>query len=224
MAFLMSQARRSPDHAWIAASLVTLTACSAVELSVFEGPSISDASTTVRDAGADGAIPGDAATRLIDDFEDRDTQTISHGGWWYTVRDDTSSQYFAVEDDARRPDSAFALHTSGSGFTDWGAAIGVDVAGYFAAESFNVLRFLARAETPREVSVHLLDGSGQHFTRSFEISADWQRYFIYLDEMYIVVDGQGVPLDVATLHELQWFFFLPESFDFWLDDVTLIRR
>lgn len=217
-------------------------ACTDIDLSVFESrvpPESPPPSTGGTSGGTGGSssvagAPGEGGSppvlqetivHIVDDFEDGDTRAELPGGWWYTVNDGTGSQQMNVAEEADRSGSAYHLHTEGTDFTDWGAAIGVDVLEFFVGgEPIHVLRFSARASSPREVNLHLLDGSGEAFTRTFQITTEWADYSVRLDQVFSVVGERVVPLDVATLHELQWFFFVPEPFDFRLDDVLLLRN
>jgi len=158
---------------------------------------------------------------LIDDFEDGDPRAREPRGWWYPVNDGTNVQGFAIEPISGGMPSLYALRTHGSGFHDWGAAVGVNLAGdgpALSAPSDAKLCFQARIEpgTTPLVQVHLL--SDQHYTRDVSLSESWSRYCLPLTEF---VNGSGVALVPNDLIALQ-FFFAPESrFELWLDYVEI---
>lgn len=165
-------------------------------------------------AGAAGA----PSAVVIDDFEDQDTLAFEPAGWWYTVNDGTSSQSLGVEPDPVR--ESYTLHTTGQGFSDWGAAIGVDLGKLTMDTRLHALRFRARAASDRDVAVQILDKAGVRFTHTLTITSTWQEHAVRLDQLY-AAQGEGfVPLDVSALNELHWFFFGGDAFDVWLDDVV----
>jgi hypothetical protein len=159
----------------------------------------------------------------LDDFEDRDTRLNAPGGWWYTVNDGVGDQALRLLEDPEAPERGVCLRTHGSGFTGWGAAVGANVLGFYELGAFDTLRFLARAGGPLQVTLALPDGSEHDFHQVLELDAGWTEYSVRLDQMSVTVDGEAVPLDLAGLHELQWFFFQSDAFEFWLDDVRFYR-
>jgi hypothetical protein len=200
--------------------------CSERSLVIFEdaptnGGSPSTGGTGTSASGAGGALmaPG---TLLIDDFEDTDTRAIEPAGWWYPVNDGSAEQILWVEPDPLRQSSS--LHTAGQGFTDWGAALGVDLAEVPLDADFGVLRFGARGGSSREAAVQFIDDSGARFTHTLTITPTWQEYTVRLDQLYTVQGETFIRLDPSELNELHVFFYGGDAFDIWIDDVTFAPK
>jgi hypothetical protein len=156
---------------------------------------------------------------LIDDFEDGDELAMDPAGWWYPVNDGTSAQTLLVERDALR--QSLSLHSTGAGFTEWGAALGVDLAEVPIDAGTRALRFSARSAANRDIAVQVIDDAGTRFTHNLTITPTWQEHTVRLDQLY-APDGSGfVRLDVTSMNELHWFFFGGDAFDVWLDDVVI---
>lgn len=160
-------------------------------------------------------------TGLIDDFEDGDVRAKVPRGWWYPVNDETSTQGFGIEPISDGTPSVYALRTHGSGFHDWGAALGVDLVGDtspLSAPSTAKLCFQARVEpgTTTLVQVHFV--SDQHYIHEVSLSEAWSRYCSTLTDFVGANDAPLIPNDMIALQ----FFFAPNSrFELWLDDVEI---
>jgi hypothetical protein len=172
-------------------------------------------------AGAGGAT----SPLLIDDFEDGDTSAKKPLGWWYPVNDGTGTQGFGIEPVTRGAASIYALRTHGSGFREWGSAVGVDLvgeAGPLDLLSYHDLCFIGRVEAGSStlIQVHLLSGS-LHYTREVTLSETWNRYCLPLTDFMNLTQEALVPNQVLAL---QFFFAPTEPFLFWLDDVEVVRN
>jgi len=172
-------------------------------------------------AGAGGLVePNDAP--LIDDFEDGNSRAKEPRGWWYPINDGTGTQGFGIEPVSAGDSSVYALRTHGSGFTDWGAALGVDLlAGSTPvdASSFQKLCFLARVESDSStaIQVHFLARGAQHYVQDVSLSETWTSYCLPLLDFIGPNNAPLVPKDLIALQ----FFFAPKTrFVMWLDDVT----
>ncbi|MES1157557.1 MAG: hypothetical protein ABUL67_00530, partial [Haliangium ochraceum] len=71
---------------------------------------------------------------LIDDFEDGNTQALvqdGRDGYWHIVRDNSGGQLSMQEppvpESGGANDSSKAMHLEGSGFTEWGAGLSLDL-------------------------------------------------------------------------------------------------
>jgi len=172
-------------------------------------------------AGGAGLAPP-TSPLLIDDFEDGDMRAKSPFGWWYPVNDSTGTQGTGIEPVVGGA-SVYSLRTHGSGFTEWGAAVGVDLVGEsrpLNALGYARLCFVARVEagSSSSIQVHLLRDPGVHYQREVSLSEAWSRYCLPL------TDFIGEDQDVLMLDELialQFFFAPKDSFELWLDDVEL---
>jgi hypothetical protein len=197
------------------------------------GGSVADAGTG---GGGSGGSPSNGAAGagapsvttplLIDDFEDGDTRAKEPLGWWYPVNDGTATQGYGIEPVARSETSVYVLRTHGSGFQDWGAAVGVNLLSGdvtpLNAKSDEQLCFVARVETgtSTQVQVHfVVTGGERHFIREISLSDAWSRYCLPLSGF---LSGQE-PLVPTGINALQFFFAPRERFELWLDDVEIAR-
>ena len=159
---------------------------------------------------------------LIDDFEDQNTQSAASDGWWFLTSDSTGVQDFGVEPVGDRAGSAFALHTSGVGFTAWGSLLGVDLGGskgYFDATGYLGIRFWARATatSTRTLTVSLLENN-LHYDTTIYLEEEWTEY-VFPFASASTPDGAPA-FNPATLSALQFFVLTDAPFDFWLDDLV----
>lgn len=179
-------------------------------------------SDSLAGAGLAGAntIEPNPPSPFIDDFEDGDTRAKEPRGWWYPVNDGTGTQGFGIEPASPANGSVYALRTHGSGFQDWGAAVGVDLVGDstpFDASTYDKLCFGAHieADTSSAIQVHLIR-DGQHYIKDVSLSETWTSYCLPLVD-FIGSDATAfVPNELIALQ----FFFPPKApFALWLDDV-----
>lgn len=170
-------------------------------------------------AGAAGAT----STRLVDDFEDGDMRAIGPLGWWYPVNDGTAAQGTGIEPIGGDGTNIYALRTYGSGFSDWGAGLGVNLAGESTplnALGYERLCFSARVETGSSswIEVHLLQDPGVPYEHDVSLSKTWTRYCLPLHDFVAADRSELMPDKLIALQ----FFFLPISrFELYLDDVEL---
>ncbi len=226
--------------------VVAAAACSDGELEVFVAREATTAGTAGTGAsipdpilpppnGGTGAVPGEgggagtpSATEplLIDDFEDGNTQCLATSGYWYLVNDGTGWQEqitFGVAPE--RSPATRALHLRGGGFTQWGMALGLDLAGsspVFDASAYSELRFHARAEpgSTTDIEVHILE-SGLHFSAKVALTSGWSEFVLPLGSMPSTEGDPSRSLDRAAISAIQFFVLSNASFDYWLDDVML---
>lgn len=163
---------------------------------------------------------------VLDDFEDGDTQspTIAEG-YWYFQPDGTCTGSFGVELDVDSAEGNRAIRARGGDCTDWGALLGLDLSNTetFDASSFDELRFRARTQpgVVLELTVSFLNPS--HFDASVEATGEWTEYALPLDDFTLDGGGSSEPFDRSALTHLQFFVLSASTFDFWLDEVTLVR-
>lgn len=215
---------------WPLLGISIACACGPIEVLVFEDRASEEPPPPVilGLGGHRAEEEGDApiTTFLLDDFEDGDTKANDPGGWWYMVNDGTGTQALSVrpsEEISAEPSgsSSFALETQAEGFSDWGAALGVDIAAVIRAENAIEATFSIAASPPAEVVFHAIDGTGAHFTRTFLASTEWSTSKIRLDQLFIVEGDSVRTLDVKSATELQWFIVGENPTTVWLDNVTL---
>jgi hypothetical protein len=173
-------------------------------------------------SGAGNVLP--SPTLLIDDFEDGDTRAKEPLGWWYPINDKTSTQGFGIEPVSSGTASLYALKTHGSGFQDWGAAVGVNLVGDstpLSALGYEALCFVARVEagTGDPIEVHLLKGDATHYLQRVSLSETWTRYCLPLVDFIGPNEAVLVP---NALTALQFFVRPGTPFVLWLDDVSVV--
>jgi hypothetical protein len=213
-----------------------LTACDDGSLRAFEpktsalGGSTGGGVEAEGGGGRGGAASGGSAGAerptaplLIDDFEDGDTRAKIPLGWWYPVNDGTSAQGFGIEPASRGTASLYALRTHGTGFREWGSAVGVDLVGEATPLdllSYRELCFFARIDAGSStfMQVHLLRG-GEHYTRDVSLSETWTRYCLPLADFMTQAQTALIPNEIGAL---QFFFAPTEPFLVWLDDVEVV--
>jgi hypothetical protein len=176
-------------------------------------------------AGTGNARP--TSPLLIDNFEDGDSRAEEPLGWWYPINDKTSTtQGFGIEPLIRDTVSFYALRTHGSGFQDWGAAVGVNLEGDstpLSALGYESLCFVARVEagTGDPIDVHLVrvEVEDVHYVQGVSLSETWSRHCLPLVDFIGPNDAALVPNELIALQ----FFLPPRSpFVLWLDDVSLV--
>jgi hypothetical protein len=176
--------------------------------------------------GGSSGAPADPPNPLaVDDFEDGNTQALCGDGHWYVSNDGTGTQNFGLETANERPSGTHSMRTRGLDFSDWGAALGVDLEGSTAAldlTAYDELRFAIRAEPGFEgtISVSLLDIDDTHFLRPIEISSDWQELRLPLSTF---LGPDDATLDRTRVGDLQFFVAPNQPFDFWIDDLSFFR-
>lgn len=171
------------------------------------------------EAGAAGQGP--TSPLIIDDFEDGDPMAQQPLGWWYPINDRTGAQGFGIEPVNGGAAGVYALRTHGSGFRDWGAAVGVDLTHQLMplnVASYKQLCFAARVEPGSStlIAAHFLQG-GQHYILELSVSESWERYCRPLIDFKL----EKAPLVPRELNALQFFFAPGAPFAFWLDDVEV---
>lgn len=186
---------------------------------------------------------------MVDDLEDGDWKLLdgsARDGDWYLVSDGTGSAQLGpkrITGEPRRG-SVFALHVAGSGFSAWGAGAGIDLhldriakaKDSYDASRYQGISFWARAEKPLVLSVVFPDENteprwkrckvcNRHWYAKVPIRTYWERFDIEFDDL--VLDGGAVPapksLDAARLVSLQFRTEPGPAFDFWIDDLALLR-
>lgn len=179
------------------------------------------AGTTSSEPPAGMGGTGPSLPLLVDDFEDGDPRAEEPLGWWYPINDGHGAQGFGIEPASRGATSVYSLRTHGSGFDEWGAAIGVNLVGDsspLSLPSYAKLCFVARVEPDASTSIqaHLLRNKEPHYTQEVTLSESWSRYCLPLVGFVRSDGAELVPSEIIALQ----FFFPPQApFVLWLDDV-----
>lgn len=188
----------------------------------------------------------------IDDLEDGNSQVLlddGRDGSWHVVRDGTAEAQLSLSEPplpegGGANGSSQALHVSGSGFTDWGAGLSLELRRQglpYDASTFEGIKFWARG-TPslRVVFVqqNLSTGHacttcpsgsaecGLFYGTTLPLTADWTEFTIPWSMLGQLSTNTARPETGATPFapdELMLIKFeapAPERFEFWLDDVS----
>jgi aryl-phospho-beta-D-glucosidase BglC (GH1 family) len=183
--------------------------------------------------------------RIIDTLEDGDGAICANSGRngeWFVANDETgtqspgSSSEIARTLSSPRGASTAAAHTSGSGFTDWGAILGVTLVkgdgrlDYFDASSFAGLRFHARGTGTVLASVTTgrtapapdgyceEDACYHPFRAEVVLGSDWVPNLLPFDGLESNALGVMTAQDRRELLTIE-FLATSEDFDFWVDDL-----
>jgi hypothetical protein len=177
-------------------------------------------------------------------------------GSWYTYNDKTAGATQTPPGPDFKPDavtpprdgSTFAAHTTGSGFTVWGAGIGFDLNNpsgsakkvydasaysgitlWIKGSSDKPLRFnIATKDTaPEGGTCNLTDagaaGCNDHFGTTLALTADWTAKTIMFSDLAQSSFGVPATFKRAELIGLQFQVAQGATFDFWIDDVAFVK-
>jgi hypothetical protein len=164
---------------------------------------------------------------LIDDFEDLNNHANNGVGWWYTVNDGSGSQSFEIVQPLDRPGNKGALHTYGSGFTGWGAEVGVSlsgsgVGGTFDASQFSGIEFDAEVAAGANTAMTVWIADSTHsFSFNVPITSVWARYEVPFASVVYSGDS-ALKLNSSELFGVQFSFVGSSAFGLWLDNVTFV--
>ena len=200
-------------------------------------------------------VPVAEGDPLIDDLEDGDNviaETDGRRGYWFTFHDrsEDAEQYPA---DAFEPTpggragSSYAAHTTGSGYSLWGAGMGLSLnaqdgltCGYDASACRGI-SFWAKSDSTAPDTVRLRIATEEttpqrtggscgapyetwchnDFGVAVTLSADWKQYRFDWDELS-QEGGWGLMtgFNPTRIVLLQWQVSSNVSFDFWVDEIA----
>ena len=202
------------------------------------------------DSGSTGDIDIDP-DNMIDNFEDGDGALIPNGGrqgYWYIFNDETEGATQTPDGEVLPVEggsdgTAMAMNTAGSGFTEWGAGIGIDLnnegggmeggngikmtydssayAGVvLTAKGNGQIRAMVQIEAtipPEEGGTCAVDCDPHG--KVLLLSDEWQQFTLPFDQLN--QEGWGTPAawDSATVVGLQFKVGASTDFDFWIDEV-----
>ena len=201
------------------------------------GAAVGVAGVAAASAGASGAsaCPG-AAAYMISDLEQQ-----SQWVYWSTSHDATAGGMqtpagaFTAE---QLPDQHYAVHTSGTGFTTWGAGVALNTAGAKKCMDFSKftgVKFRAKGPANLVVAAQIpgvvpttsggtcLDNCYDSHKTTIAVGADFAEYTLYWNQF--VQAGWGRPAvfqgSAVTLFD---FEVGPGDmpFNFWIDEVAFI--
>jgi len=190
---------------------------------------------------------------MIDDLEDRDTalcKVSGRRGYWYTASDSTGTLEQANFAPSLIPEgrgaSLYAARFSGSGFTDWGAEMGLHLNEQGrTAQPYNLgpsgaIKFWMKSNAPVSVKFPMLEttqiisggtcvgdfdnGCDDHF--HFEVAApttdDWAEYTVPFDALARTGNAGSVTWDSSRVTGLIFGVAGGPAFDVWVDDIRLV--
>jgi hypothetical protein len=188
--------------------------------------------------------------RIIDTLEDGNSgicPTLNRGGDWFVVNDGSGVQtptngVIATLLSPARGVSRYAARSSGTGFTDWGAVLGLILrAGpshslYYDVSGYAGLRFHARGTGTARVGLTagrtrpapegycVAPACNRPFQTTIALSSTWVPVLLDFDWFRsgtTAANGAG-PITAGDLREILTIEFLADpgtTFDFWIDDI-----
>jgi hypothetical protein len=192
----------------------------------------------------DGDIPIEP-DNMIDNLEDADGAIIPNGGrqgYWYVFNDMTAEGTQTPATDMVLPESGgadgtgYAMHTTGGGFTEWGAGLGVDfnsmdgVKSPWDASAFTGIVVMAkgsgqiRASVLIESTVPTAEGGTctidcDPHGKVLLLTDEWQQFTLQFDQLNQEGWGTQAAWDASTVVGLQFKVGKDLDFDFWVDEV-----
>ncbi len=188
----------------------------------------------------DAAAPMLREDRLLDDFDDGDSDALDSGQGWYVFGDNNQQPSLGFPEE---PGRGRVARTAGQGFTGWGAGMGLNLQGLqeepggssevFDARGYLGLRFDARLgeqAVGRVVHVSVLDPCGpdcQHrFSTPVTLSGSWASYEARFDQLEPVQENvSDAPLEISRLVGISFIHWNEavatplEDFDVLVDNV-----
>ena len=194
----------------------------------------------------------DDGSLMVDDFEDGDAlldKNHALHGVWYVANDGTGTQapsvmdppsQLLVEGEGATASPGYALHTSGEGFTRWGAFVGArfnatgshvctyDVSGYAGLQLSVKGEGSLRINLGTAATTPIVDGGActatacSDYGRSVPLAAEWQAITIPFTELS--QPGWASPAAWEPANALRISFWAERGdFDIWLDEIRFYR-
>jgi len=184
---------------------------------------------------------------LIDDFESGDGSipaTNGRQGAWYAYNDGTDggtqtpvADATFVPESGGPSSSGLAAHTTGSGFTLWGAGIGMDfnhdgqTRSTYDASAYQGVTFWARGSvtvnfkvlsaptTPIDQSGTCSANCEDHHQVAVSLNGSWAQYSFAFADLAQQGWGLAAAFDAKEVISLQFEVEQDTAFDFWVDDI-----
>jgi hypothetical protein len=204
-----------------------------------------------------GGPPPTCTKPLIDDMEHADGSILSNCnrvGFWFTFNDATASATQTPAQGANflpslipnggRGSSLHAAHTSGSGFTVWGAGMGFDLNDQggsstkqtYDASSFTGFTFWVMAGQGGATSVRFnvptkaTDPAGNictpaakcndHFGTTVNLTTSWTQVTVNFSQLQQLGWGTPATFQASQLYGVEFQFDPNKTFDLWVDDIS----
>jgi hypothetical protein len=199
-------------------------------------------------------VPHCADPKMIDDMEDDDAVICPSGGrsgHWYVVNDGTGTQVpptpaafttaYAIP--GGRQDSVYAMHSSGSHFSGWGALFGFSLnqpdgsrRATYNCNGFTGIHFWARQGTgaQRTFNVQLptiltsptvpdgdcLADCNDHFQIKITPPTTWTEYSLRFSDFRQEGWGNRVTFYLADIFAIEFLAKAAPDFDLYVDDIS----
>lgn len=196
-------------------------------------------------AGGSAGVAPPPMDVLLDDFSDGDAVISSAGfaGRWQTYSDGTSTVVPPVATDITPLEGA--VHVTGSGFSDWGVGLTVDLnnpSGQRQPADLSAYRGLKiKARGTGSVEIELVtpattgvdeaggactaaEGCFGHYAASLVLSAEYSEQVIQFSQLRQPEWALSVPLDLTKVLAINFLSRVgtgPASMDLWVDSVSL---
>jgi len=185
---------------------------------------------------------------MIDDFEDGNGALIpadGRQGFWYVFNDGSVGSSQTPAADMVLPElggasgTNRAMHTNGTGFTEWGAGLGIDFKNMggnnamkmaYDASGYTGIVLMAKGNGPVRASVQIEattpEGEGGTCVSDCDLhgmllnlTEQWQQFVLPFDQLN--QEGWGTPAawDAMTTTGLQFRVNANVDFDFWVDEI-----
>jgi hypothetical protein len=195
----------------------------------------------------DGGIPIEP-DNMIDNFEDGDGALIPNGGrqgYWYTFNDATVGSTQTPPVDMVLPESGgaagtmMAIHTTGSGFAEWGAGIGIDLNSTggdmaqklpYDSSAFTGIVLMAKGNgqiraavqisatiPPEEGGTCALDCDPHG--KVLLLTDEWQQFTLPFEDLNQEGWGTEAVWDATTVVGVQFKVGKDVDFEFWVDEI-----
>jgi len=195
------------------------------------------------DGATDGAPPYPTCASLIDDLEDGDewiSPIAGRSGDWYVYNDTSGTQVPTLGSGLPSLTGhnldGYAAVTSGSGFDQWGAGIGLNfnLGAAYDASQYQGIAFRGSSETEQIVrlkvsttdTLAVADGGGctdlcsDFHGANFALRSAGGVYFVPFADLAQEGFGSGQAFDLTRIHDLLWQVSTdPAGFEFAIDDV-----
>ena len=182
-----------------------------------------------------------AAPDVIDDFEDGDFNVAPLGGRagnWYVYGDGTGTLGMDVLT-INRGTSLKGIHTKGSGFTNWGSGMGVDMQSAKApynAGAYSGVTFWARTAVAQPVLIvfpdidtdpggKLCTTCDHHYNKTVQVSTGWQRFVVNFSDLVLENGTKPEPTMFKPdgLISVQFRFAPNQAYELFVDDLAFVK-
>lgn len=187
---------------------------------------------------------GPRTVALMSDFEDGEAASAEAWAGLYIFNDGTGVQLPAdpldvvVEGGPGR--SRFMAYTVGDDFTEWGSGLGMTLGCAYDVRRFEGVRFAVQAggagsfrfevltlpTTPVEFGGECAEGCNDHYSETFSLpKEEWYECSVRFADLAQVGFGAPVPLDLSSVHGVQYNFTLDDMpFDLAVDEISFEKK